>query len=65
MQSKAPLLYNKDFYEWSRSWMGFEKDIEVGDKILQEYIPFITDFRDTGNMHSPRLIYHIPHSMEA
>ncbi len=41
MQSKTPLLYNKDFYEWSRSWMGFEKDIEVGDKIIQEFVPFI------------------------
>lgn len=38
---KMPLLYSKDFYEWPQYWMGFEKDLDVGNKILQEFIPFI------------------------
>ena len=39
--NKIPLLYAKDFYEWPEHWMGFEKDIDFGKKILQEFIPFI------------------------
>jgi len=39
--NQIPLLYFKDFYTWPRNWMGFEIDIEVGNKILQEFIPFI------------------------
>jgi len=39
--SKIPLLYFKDFYNWPRDWMGFEADLEVGSRILTEFIPFI------------------------
>jgi hypothetical protein len=37
----TPLVYFKDYYTWSASWMGEERDRAVGDAILQEYIPFI------------------------
>jgi len=37
----TPLLYCKDFYKWSETWMCYEEDIPVGKAILQEYIPFI------------------------
>ena len=36
-----PLIYYKDFYDWPKHWMGFKEDIDVGGKILQEFIPFI------------------------
>ena len=44
----TPLLYYKDFYAWSESWMGEEKDRAIGDAILQEYIPFIESLVQQG-----------------
>jgi hypothetical protein len=44
----TPLLYYKDFYTWSESWMGEEKDRAIGDAILQEYVPFIESLVQQG-----------------
>ena len=40
-KNNLPLIYYKDFYDWPKHWMGFEEDIDVGGKIIQEFIPFI------------------------
>jgi hypothetical protein len=39
--NKIPVLYYKDFYEWPQHWMGFKEDIDLGNRILLEFIPFI------------------------
>jgi hypothetical protein len=44
----TPLLYFKDFYNWPRDWMEFETDLEVGNGILQEFIPFIEHLVQKG-----------------
>lgn len=40
-KTDLPLIYYKDFYEWPKHWMGFKEDIDVGNKLLHEFIPFI------------------------
>ncbi len=44
----TPLEYFKDYYKWSASWMGEEKDRAIGDAILQEYVPFIESLAQHG-----------------
>lgn len=39
--NKIPLFYFKDFYEWPQHWMGFKEDIDLGNRILLEFIPFV------------------------
>ena len=39
--NKTPLLYFKDFYDSPKHWIGFEKDFEVGNRILKEFIPYV------------------------
>jgi len=36
-----PLQYFKDFYDWPRHWMGFKEDLDLGNSILQEFVPFV------------------------
>jgi len=38
----APLAaYGKDLEDWSRSWMGFPKDIPPGEKLVACFRPFL------------------------
>ncbi len=45
-KTDLPLIYHKDFYEWPKQWMGVKEDVDVGTRILQEFIPFIEHLVD-------------------
>lgn len=36
-----PTHYYKNFYEWPKQWIGFGEDLNVGNRIIKEYLPFI------------------------
>jgi hypothetical protein len=33
--------YCRDLADWPRSWMGFEKDLPPGEKIVECFVPFL------------------------
>ena len=39
--SKDLSVYCRDVADWPRSWMGLEKDLPAGEKIVQYFLPFL------------------------
>ena len=53
--------YCRDLADWPRSWMGFEKDLPPGEKIVNYFLPFLQDLvglnlsRKTMRKHADNL----------